>query len=170
MASLRSVLSSLSAMLRPSRTASPARPTPAAEPGRAGPGATQQVDPRSLGRIRTSYEPRLDGDADPGEIVWTWVPYEEADGRGKDRPVLVVASEPGGTVLAVALTSQEHPGRPEYLAIGSGDWDGRHRPSFVRIDRVFRLHQSGMRREGAALDARPYETVRRALSARYGWR
>jgi hypothetical protein len=161
-------------MLRPSRTASPTRPpdrpTPAAEPGRTGAGATQQVDPRTLGRIRTAYEPRLDGDADPGEIVWTWVPYEEADGRGKDRPVLVVATEPGGTVLAVALTSQEHPGRPEYLSIGAGDWDGRHRPSFVRLDRVFRLHQSGMRREGAALGARAYETVRRALAARYGWR
>ncbi|MGO4593602.1 type II toxin-antitoxin system PemK/MazF family toxin [Leifsonia sp. 2TAF2] len=129
-----------------------------------------QVDPRGLGRIRTSYEPRLDGDADPGEIVWTWVPYEEADGRGKDRPVLVVATEPSGAVLAVALTSQEHPGRPEYLAIGSGEWDGRHRPSFARLDRVFRVQQSGMRREGAALDARRFDTVRAALSARYGWR
>ncbi len=98
------------------------------------------------------------------------MPYEEADGRGKDRPVLVVASEPSGAVLAVALTSQEHPGRPEYLAIGAGDWDGRHRPSFVRLDRVFRVQQSGMRREGAALDVRRFDTVRRALAARYGWR
>jgi hypothetical protein len=29
------------------------------------------------------------------------VPYEENDVRGKDRPVLVVAREPAGTVLAV---------------------------------------------------------------------
>jgi hypothetical protein len=98
------------------------------------------------------------------------VPYEENDGRGKDRPVLVVATEPAGTVLAVALTSQEHPGRPEFVPVGAGDWDGRHRPSFARVDRVFRVHQSGMRREGAALDARRYDTVRRALGARYGWR
>lgn len=97
------------------------------------------------------------------------MPYEEADGRGKDRPVLVVAAEPAGTVLAVALTSREHPGRPEYLSIGSGDWDGRHRPSFVRLDRVFRVHQGGMRREGAALDARRFGAVRSALAARYGW-
>ncbi|WP_431247610.1 type II toxin-antitoxin system PemK/MazF family toxin [Leifsonia xyli] len=128
------------------------------------------MDPRRLGRIRTSYNPVRDGDADPGEIVWTWVPYEEADGRGKDRPVLVVATEPSGTVLAVALTSQEHPGRPEFVPVGAGDWDGRRRPSFARLDRVFRVHQEGMRREGAALDARRFGLVRNALRARYDWR
>ena len=98
------------------------------------------------------------------------MPYEEADGRGKDRPVLVVASEPAGTVLAVALTSQEHPGRPEYVPVGSGAWDGRGRPSYARVDRVYRVHQQGMRREGAALAAGPFESVRAALHDRYGWR
>ncbi|MGH3613005.1 MAG: hypothetical protein ACRDRK_10505 [Pseudonocardia sp.] len=35
-------------------------------------------------RARTvAYAPDLDGAADPGEIVWAWVPYEEHDGRGK---------------------------------------------------------------------------------------
>lgn len=37
----------------------------------------------------TTYSPEMDGDADPGEVVWAWVPYEENDGRGKDRPVVV---------------------------------------------------------------------------------
>jgi hypothetical protein len=32
------------------------------------------------------YSPDLDRLADPGEIVWAWVPYEEDPGRGKDRP------------------------------------------------------------------------------------
>ncbi|GAB5080487.1 hypothetical protein ARTHROSP310_36360 [Arthrobacter sp. AD-310] len=27
-----------------------------------------------------------DGEPDPGEVVWTWVPYQEDHGRGKDRP------------------------------------------------------------------------------------
>nr|WP_246313050.1 type II toxin-antitoxin system PemK/MazF family toxin [Leifsonia shinshuensis] len=120
--------------------------------------------------MRTAYNPKTDGEPDPGEIVWTWVPYEENDGRGKDRPVLVVAAEPAGSLIAVALTSQAHPGRPEYLAIGAGDWDGRGRPSYVRLDRVFRVHRTGMRREAAALDARRYATVRSALRELYGWR
>jgi hypothetical protein len=143
---------------------------PGTEPGRSGATATVEVDPHRIGRVRTAYTPQTDGDADPGEIVWTWVPYEERDGRGKDRPVLVVASEAGGTVLAVQLTSQEHPGRAEYLPIGTGSWDGRRRPSYVDIARVFRVHQTGMRREAAALDSRRFAPIRTALVSRYGWR
>ena len=60
----------------------------------------------ALQRRELAYAPELDGQADPGEIVWTWVPYEENDGRGKDRPVLVVARERGGTLLAVQLSSK----------------------------------------------------------------
>lgn len=97
------------------------------------------------------------------------MPYEENDGRGKDRPVLVVAAEPGDSVIAVALTSQAHPGRPEYLPIGSGSWDGQGRPSYVRLDRVFRVHGTGMRREAAALDAKRFATVRSELQKLYGW-
>jgi hypothetical protein len=154
----------VASLFRPSPT------EPAVEPGRSGAAATVEVDPRRLGRVITTYAPRTDGDADPGEIVWTWVPYEERDGRGKDRPVLVVATEAGGTVLAVQLTSQEHPGRPDHLPIGTGSWDSMRRPSYVMIDRVFRVHQQGMRREAAALDARRFGVVRNALIARYGWR
>lgn len=117
-----------------------------------------------------TYSPSTDGAADPGEIVWTWVPYEEGDGRGKDRPVLVVAEERAGTLLAVQLTSQEHPGRPGYVPVGAGSWDAQGRPSFADVRRVFRLHQAGMRREAAALDAVGFEAVRRELVARYGWR
>ena len=39
------------------------------------------------------YAPDLDGRADPGEIVWTWVVYEDDPTRGKDRPVLVVGRD-----------------------------------------------------------------------------
>jgi len=74
-------------------------------PGQSGPDRTVEVDPRSVGKVRMSYSPSTDGDPDPGEIVWTWVPYEENDGRGKDRPVLVVAAEVGGTLLAVSSGS-----------------------------------------------------------------
>jgi hypothetical protein len=60
--------------------------------------------------VRTSYSPQTDEAPDPGEIVWTWVPFEENDGRGKDRPVLVVDVESAGSYLAVPLTSKDHDG------------------------------------------------------------
>jgi hypothetical protein len=118
--------------------------------------------------VRLTYNPHTDGTADPGEVVWTWVPYEEADGRGKDRPVLVVATEPGGTVLGVALTSKPHDDRWD-VGIGPGPWDTAGRPSWVRLERVFRLHPAGIRRAGVGLDARRFGLVADALAARYGW-
>jgi hypothetical protein len=138
-------------------------------PGRFGASATVEVDPRSVGSVDITYNPATDGAADPGEIVWTWVPYEENDGRGKDRPVLVVARERGGTVLAVQLTSKPHDDLDD-VSIGSGAWDSAGRPSWVRLERVFRLHQAGMRREAVALDAPRFALVARALSRRFGWR
>ena len=128
------------------------------------------MDPVAIGPVRMTYNPVTDGDPDPGEIVWTWVPFEEHDGRGKDRPVLVVAAETGGTVLAVQLTSRGHDGERDFVPIGAGAWDGEHRQSWVNIDRVIRVHATGMRREASALDEIEYQRVEAALRQRYGWR
>lgn len=178
-------MSSLTSLLtRPLRRRVRRRPAPSkaavleVSPGRFGPEATVEIDPRNIGPVRMTYHPTHDGDPDPGEIVWTWVPFEENDGRGKDRPVLVVAvertrriSSPSATaVLAVQLTSKDHSGDDDFVPIGAGAWDGEHRPSWVNIGRVLRVHADGMRREAAALDARHYRRVEEALHRRYGWR
>lgn len=121
--------------------------------------------------MRTSYAPDPDGDPDPGEIVWTWVPFEENDGRGKDRPVLVVAREPGGpTLLAVQLSSKRHDQDREWVPIGTGPWDSAGRESWVDVDRVLRVHEAGMRREACALDRGRFQLVVDRLRERYGWR
>ncbi|GLW46500.1 hypothetical protein Stsp02_21620 [Streptomyces sp. NBRC 14336] len=44
-------------------------PTEENVPGRHGPFATVEADPREVGRVRTEYSPAHDGDPDPGEIV-----------------------------------------------------------------------------------------------------
>lgn len=155
---------------QPSTTGSPQAPAPVGDsPGRSGPDRTVEIDPRSVGAVRTAYSPVLDGDPDPGEIVWTWVPYEENDGQGKDRPVLVVAAESAGTVLVVQLTSKTHDGDDEFVPVGSGDWDSAHRPSWVNLERVLRVHPRGMRREASALGRQQFDTVAARLRSRYGW-
>ncbi|WP_354530163.1 type II toxin-antitoxin system PemK/MazF family toxin [Nakamurella sp. UYEF19] len=128
------------------------------------------MDPRQVGSVQTSYSPVTDGDPDPGEIIWTWVPFEENDGQGKDRPVLVVAAESGGTVLVVQLTSKDHDGDSEFISVGAGDWDSSHRESWVNLERVLRVHPGGMRREASALSRAAFQGVAARLSARYGWR
>ncbi|MCS0634698.1 type II toxin-antitoxin system PemK/MazF family toxin [Streptomyces sp. LP05-1] len=139
-------------------------------PGRFGPAATTEAEPREVGPVRTSYAPDRDGAPDPGEIVWTWVPYEEKDGRGKDRPVLVVAREEAGTLLAVQLSSRPHDGDREWVAVGSGPWDDAGRESWADLDRVLRVHEEGMRREACALDRPRFDRVVTRLAERYGWR
>lgn len=121
-------------------------------------------------RARTiAYAPDLDGAADPGEIVWAWVPYEENDGRGKDRPLLVVGRG-GGVLLGLMLSSQaERADEPDWVGLGSGVWDARGRPSYVRLDRVLEVGEHDIRREGAVLDRERFERVADRLRTRYGW-
>jgi hypothetical protein len=125
--------------------------------------------PRRGDQRHLEYSPNLDGDADPGEIVWTWVPYEEDPAQGKDRPVLVVGRS-GRTVLGLMLSSQsERDGQRNWLALGPGDWDRENRPSWLRLDRVIEVDHDGIRREGAILDRARFDRVAAALRADYGW-
>jgi hypothetical protein len=115
------------------------------------------------------YAPDLDGDADPGEIVWTWVAYGDDPSRGKDRPVLVVGRD-GHTLLGLMLSSQtERDGQRGWLALGRGDWDRDGRPSWIRLDRVLQVDEDGIRREGAVLDRSRFDQVAAALRADHGW-
>jgi len=140
-------------------------------PGQAGPSATVEVDARRLKGVRLAYAPSRDGEPDPGEIVWTWVPYEENDGRGKDRPVAIVAASGDDDFLAVQLTSKPHDGDRDFVPLGDGAaWDAEGRSSWARIDRVFRVRTDGMRREAASLDKARYGRLATALRERYGWR
>jgi hypothetical protein len=132
------------------------------------PSAHRTVPTGQRGR-RIAYAPNLDGDADPGEVVWTWVRYEEDPGHGKDRPVLVVGRD-GRTLLGLMLSSQsDRDGQRDWLALGAGAWDAERRPSWIRLDRVLEVDEDGIRREGAILDPARFDRVADALRERYGW-
>jgi hypothetical protein len=118
---------------------------------------------------RLVYSPNLDGRADQGEIVWTWVTYEEDPTRGKDRPVLVVGRD-RATLLGLMMSSQErHAADRDWVGIGSGSWDDVDRPSWVRLDRVLDVPEEGIRREGAILDRAVFDIVAARLRSEYSW-
>lgn len=121
--------------------------------------------------INFEYSPSLDGDADPGEIVWTWVPFEEDYSQGKDRPVLLVGRD-GEYLLALMMTSKDHNNRehadPNYLDIGSGPWDPQGRTSEVKLNRVIRVRPGAMRREGALMPEDTFRLIERAWTRRNG--
>ncbi|MCF6746584.1 type II toxin-antitoxin system PemK/MazF family toxin [Blastococcus sp. KM273128] len=142
----------------------------------AGSSRPRPTRPRPAGAPDVEYRPRDDGRPDPGEIVWAWVPFEEDDGRGKDRPVLVIGRR-GGDLLGLMLTSRDHDrdaadearhGRV-WTDIGSGAWDPRGRPSEVRLDRLLELDPATVRREGAALDRARFDRVVGEARRVQGW-
>ncbi|ATG51849.1 hypothetical protein CFK38_10180 [Brachybacterium vulturis] len=152
-----------------------------------GEGSPALADRRTGGPPALAYAPHADGRPDPGEVVWSWVPFEEDITQGKDRPVLVIAEEDAGrggsdgsgTVLvALMLTSRDRtaPGMTvtdqhgsTWVDIGAGDWDRRGRPSEVRADRLLRLSPEAVRREGGRLDRQRYDRVAAAVREVHGW-
>ncbi len=115
------------------------------------------------------YAPQLDGAADPGEVVWMWVPFEDLPDQGKDRPVLVMGRD-ASTLLGLMLSSKEyHRDDENWISLGSGAWDYNGRVSYVRLDRVIVVAEHGIRREGSILDARSFGRIADALRADYGW-
>jgi hypothetical protein len=118
---------------------------------------------------RLVYAPDLNGRADPGEIVWTWVAYEDDPGQGKDRPVLVVGRD-RSMLLGLMLSSQpRHADDTNWLGIGAGSWDEAHRLSWVRLDRVLDVPEESIRREGAILERTVFEVVAARLRSDYSW-
>jgi PemK-like, MazF-like toxin of type II toxin-antitoxin system len=139
---------------------------PAATPSTSPPASRRNAVTEYTGPLRLDYRPHDDDRPDPGEIVWAWVPFEENDGRGKDRPVLVVGREENA-LLALMLSSKDHDvdaadeerhGR-HWVDVGTGAWDRQGRPSEVRVDRVLRIDPADVRRAGATLDRARFDAV-----------
>ena len=170
---LRSVVTSAG---RPARESAPRSAPRAAPTGRSASAAPHAGPGRApypgdfTGVVHPRYAPHLDGDADPGEVVWTWVPFEDDPTQGKDRPVLIVGQD-ARWALGLMLTSKDHDrdaadearwGR-RWFDVGAGPWDAARRPSEVRLDRVLRIDPGGIRREGAIMDEATFDRVVRQL-------
>jgi hypothetical protein len=181
------MLKRLLSALFPSRRAAPPAKAPRPQPpGRRPERGADGTDPRPArggalahaGGGRIAYAPERDGDPDPGEIVWAWVPYEEDASRGKDRPLLLLgyaaeqryAGSAADLLLAAMLSSKDHSGHRGWVPIGTGAWDRQGRPSAVRIDRLFAVPADAVRREGAVLDRGRFEAVATAAREAHGLR
>jgi len=157
-------------------------------PGRTSPGRAKRGGPPSGSASKPSsprsarsqpvldYTPRTDGQPDPGEVIWTWVPFEEDATQGKDRPVLIIGRQ-RGALVGLMMTSKDHNrvataearyGR-FWMDIGTGSWDAKRRPSEVRLDRLLTVRAKDMRREGATLDRRTFVKVLAAAGRVHGW-
>ena len=120
--------------------------------------------------MHIAYDPHPDGRPDPGEVVWTWVPYEDDPAQGKDRPVLLIARD-GDLLVALPMTSKDHDRDQQqenregrfWLDLGTGPWDPAGRPSEVRLNRFLVVDPADVRREGAVLDEQRFDVVAAAV-------
>jgi hypothetical protein len=119
----------------------------------------------SGGVVTIEYTPRLDHDPDPGEIVWTWVPYEEDPTQGKDRPVMIIGRR-GQMLVGVPLTTKPDDREPQ-VEVGVGAWDSERRVSYARIWRMCDIDPARMRREGAIVDRPHFAAVVKAVDKYY---
>jgi hypothetical protein len=121
---------------------------------------TSPPGPPASGPVVVSYAPHRDGRADPGEVVWTLVPYEDDPTQAKDRPVLIIGYR-GPWLAGLMLTTKSHGNGPNrvFMDVGRGTWDRQQRPSQVRLDRLLDIDPARVRREGAALDRAMFRKV-----------
>jgi hypothetical protein len=122
------------------------------------------------GAVDLAYAPERDGDPDPGEVVWCWVPYEEDPHQGKDRPVVAIghARAPGaeGDLVVLMLSSQPHDD-DSWFTIGAGDWDDERRTSAARLDRPLAVAPDAVRREGGTVSRDRFDALLSAAAALY---
>lgn len=123
-------------------------------------GTTRRQSQPTTRRVPTGtvveYSPDIDGGADPGEVVWTWVPYEDDPAKGKDRPVVIIGRS-GDDLAGVPLTSKNHGHRA--VDVGTGGWDRSGRPSYAKVDQLIVVRERDVRREGSVLDRQRFDAV-----------
>ena len=115
------------------------------------------------------YAPDMDGQADPGEVVWIRIQQPDNPEGAVDRAILVIGRA-RQTMLGLLISpAQEHADEDNWLGIGSGAWDEQGRPCFVRMDTTLEVAESTIRRQGAVLPRRRFERVASVLRSVYGW-
>lgn len=115
--------------------------------------------------VTIEYSPQLDGDPDPGEVVWTWVPFEEDPTQGKDRPVAIIGRR-NGALVGIPLTTKRNE-REAQVEVGRGGWDPDRRISYARIWRLLEIAEDKMRREGAILERERFDDIIEAVDDYY---
>lgn len=115
------------------------------------------------------YAPDMDGQAEPGEVVWIWAPSDGPEAPPRERAMLVIGRD-RHTILGLLISpNPKHADAESWLEIGAGEWDAAGRQCWIRLDRVLEVSEQGVRRQGALFPQRRFERIATRLRNNYHW-
>ncbi|WP_336244277.1 type II toxin-antitoxin system PemK/MazF family toxin [Corynebacterium meridianum] len=115
------------------------------------------------------YAPDMDGQADPGEVVWIWVNTDGPGSPARERAIIVIGRSRQHMLGLVISPNPEHAEEDNWLGIGSGPWDESGRQCWVRMDKVLEIPELEIRRQGAVIPRHRFERIANRLRSSYGW-
>lgn len=142
--------------------------TDTAEPSRTTPTAFT-VHPTAAMARSIYYAPDMDGQADPGEVVWMWAPAGTPHHLPQERAIVIVGRTKFNLLGLLISDCPRHEEEDNWMDIGSGAWDTAGQQAWVRLDRIVEVNESGIRRQGAIIPRRRFDRIASRLTADYGW-
>lgn len=129
------------------------------------PAARVEVIPTATISRNIYYAPDMDGQAEPGEVVW----FNPSTDPPQERSMLVVGRN-RHDVLGLLISGEEnHTDDDDWLTIGSGEWQTSGEPCWVRLDKVLSIPEEDVRRRGTLFPPRRFERIADTLRRRFDW-
>ena len=126
-----------------------------------------RMDVRPTGSVPRNvyYAPDMDGQAEPGEVVWFNVPTTPL----KERSMLVVGRDRHEVLGLLISANEDHADDSDWVAIGCGEWKATGEPCWVRMDKTLFVPETDLRRRGALFPARRFEHIADHLRKHFDW-
>ncbi|MDO4686069.1 MAG: type II toxin-antitoxin system PemK/MazF family toxin [Corynebacterium sp.] len=115
------------------------------------------------------YAPDMDGQADPGEVVWIMVNTNGPDHPPTERAIVVVGRAAHNILGLLISPDTTHKDEHNWLDIGAGGWDESSRQCWVRLDKVLEVPELDIRRQGAIIPRQRFERIANRLRREFGW-
>ena len=111
----------------------------------------------------------MDGQADPGEVIWVWIQPNLPGHPARERAMVVVGRSQHLLLGLLISPNPEHANEDNWIDIGSGGWDVAGRQCWVRLDKILEVPESTIRRQGAIMPKSRFERIAQRLRSDYSW-
>lgn len=110
------------------------------------------------------YAPTMDGQAEPGEVVWL-----DVNGCSEAKSILVIGRTKRSLLGQLITPNPDLSQSYDWMDIGSGVWDKEGRTCWLRLDKIIEVSESGIQRRGATLSPHLFERIASHMREKYGW-